>query len=382
MRNLFLILLLAFNSLAFAQQESEIDKDVLLSCREQIQTYCKEQIESKKSRAVVKCLMDNDSKLSVDCRQRIQRLAQASSQAASRGGGALASFGGLTGLTPPIPYISYDGRLSPDSGKESYSHLIRDNRLLLSSPVYKTEKHQVLASVSGAHLYMGDQIRLDNGDKVPRNLYRTEVGTIYSYKVSDRRMFGLRGSFGYTGDEIRTNTQSFSLGATYSYPRSSGQWVLMAFMSNNAGTFAPIPGFAYIMRTPTFNASLGLPMISMQWTPVNPWAFSFSALGPQMSMEAAYGVVEKHQLFTNINWTQQRYLLSDREEYKDRLTFEEKKWGLGVRTPFLPRAFLEAQGGLSFDRKIYTGKGMFDHSGGDARLKSDWFLSLSYKIAL
>lgn len=372
----FFIFLLIFHGQLQAQEEKEVDKDVLLSCKEQIQTFCQEQIERKKARDVIKCLADNDSKLTVQCRQQLQRFAQAAGQAASRGGGSLAQFGGLTGLTPPIPYMSYEGRLTPDTPQ------MRDNRLLLSAPVYKKEKQQMLASVSAGHLYMGDQIQLDDGSQIPRNLYRTEVGAIYSYRIEDRRSFGVRGSFGYTGDEIQTNTQSFSLAATYSYPSDSGQWMVMAFMSNNAGTFIPVPGFAYILRSPTFNASLGLPMLSMQWTPVNPWAFSFTALGPQMSLEAAYGAIENYQLFTNINWSQQRYLLSDREEFKDRLTFEEKKLGTGIRTPILTAAFLEAQGGLTFDRKVYTGQGFFDHSGGDARLQADWFVSLSFKFAL
>lgn len=376
-----LILLILSLSSAFAQEEV-IDKDILSKCKTEIENFCAQEIAAKKPRDVVKCLSVNESKLPLECRQQMQRFLQASSQASSRGGGALASFGGMTGLTPPIPLLAYEGRLIPDSGNGEKSNLIRDNRLLISSPVFFKEKHNVIASVSVAHLYMGEQIKLDNDEKVPKNLYRTEVGLMYNRKVGERRNFGLRGSFGYTGDEIRTNTQSFSLAATYTYPRGSGQWLLMAFLSNNAGTFVPIPGFGYIIRTPTFNASLGLPMISMQWTPVAPWSFSFSALGPQLSSEAAYGSVEKIQYFTGLNWTQQRYLLAERDEYRDRLTFEEKKWGNGIRTPLSKTSLLETQAGLIFDRKIYNGQGMFDHSGGDAKLEADGFVSLSYKIAL
>jgi hypothetical protein len=381
MKQLFWLLLMAFPLASWAQEEA-IDKEVEINCRAEIQHYCQAELEAKKSRDVLKCLAKNDEKLPVVCRQQMQRFLQASGQAASRGGGSLSQFGGMTGLTPPIPFMSYEGRLIPDTGSGDRSKLMRDNRLLLSSPVYKDENHGVIASMGGGHLYMGDQIQLDDGSKVPKDLYRAEVGAIYSYKVGDRRNFSLRGTFGYTGDEIRTNTQSYSLTASYSYPSSSGQWVVMAFASNNAGTFIPIPGFAYIIRTPTFNASLGLPMISMQWTPVAPWSFSFVALGPQMSLEAAYGSLEHIQYFTNINWSQQRYILSEREEWRDRLTFEEKKWGVGLRTSITATSLLETQTGLVFDRKVYNGQGMFDHSGGDARLKSDWFLSLGIKIAL
>ena len=381
MKFLFWPLLLALSQFSWAQEEV-IDKEVETNCRAEIQRYCQVELEAKKAREVLKCLSKNDEKLPIVCRQQMQRYLQASGQAASRGGGSLSQFGGMTGLTPPIPFMSYEGRMTPDSGSGDRSKLMRDNRLLLSSPVLKDDKHGVIASMGAGHLYMGNQIHLDDGSKVPKNLYRAEVGAIYSYKVGDRRNFSLRGSFGYTGDEIRTNTQSYSLTASYSYPRSSGQWLILAFMSNNAGTFVPIPGFAYIIRTQTFNASLGLPMISMQWTPVAPWSYSFVALGPQISFEAAYGSLEHIQYFSNINWTQQRYILSEREEYRDRLTFEEKKWGVGLRSPITATSLIEAQTGLTFDRKVYTGQGMFDHSGGDARLKSDWFLSLGLKIAL
>lgn len=78
----------------------------------------------------------------------------------------------------------------------------------------------------------------------------------------------------------------------------------MVMMSNNSplGTYVPIPGFFYIYRTPTFTGLFGLPILSMQWTPVNPWSFSFSAFGPTIKSEVTYGTVDKTQFLPGLGW--------------------------------------------------------------------------------
>lgn len=352
------------------------------ACKVQIELYCKDEGERKDLREVAKCLVRNDENLSTECKQEIQRFAQASRQTTPPGGGPLGALGGLTGAGSQVPSLSYDGRYVPSRAGQTPS--FTENNLNVSFPVYKTETDTVSVTINGGNFHLSEPIVMDSGKTVPADFYRTEVGLGYSRKLANHRTIGFRGSYGYAGDKFKDNTQNYNLSANYSFPSSKeGSWVLMVMMSNNSplGTSVPIPGFFYIYRTPTFTGLFGLPVASMQWTPVNPWSFSFSLFGPQIKTEAAYGAIDETQFFAGFGWKQQRYIVSDRTDDEERLTVEEKTAEIGLRRPLFHGVFSEFQTGYSFDRAVYAGEGLFNTDGGNANLESNWFLKWSLRVA-
>lgn len=160
-------------------------------------------------------------------------------------------------------------------------------------------------------------------------------------------------------------------------------WVLLVMMSNNSplGTMIPFPGFIYIYRTPTFTGMFGIPVISVQWTPVNPWSFSFSALGPQLKSEITYGAIDETQFFAGLAWKQQRFSLSTRTEEDERVIVEEKNAEIGARRSLFQKVSSEVGAGYSFNRYIYQGEDLFDRSGGSIDLEPTWYLRLSLRMA-
>lgn len=375
--------LVVFQSVITTSAQEQASAPSINACRTQVEVYCQNESAQKDLREIIKCLIKNDDKLSAECKQEIQRFAQVGRQT-SPPGGHFGGIGSLAGFGAQVPSISYEGNFISKSEGNPPSPTVKENSVNVSIPVFKSERDTVALIVGGGTFHMDSPVTLDSGLVIPNDLYKAEAGLQYSRRLEEKgKAIGLRGSVGYAGDKINDRTQSFNLIANYSFPGSAGgQWVTMLFISNNSpfGAYVPVPGFFYIHRTPAFTGLFGVPVLSMQWTPVNPWSFSFSAFGPAIKTEAAYGAIDQIQFFTGLGFKQQKYLLSNRVEDKDRLTFEEKSAETGLRSPLLPGVFSELKVGYSFDRSAYVGQGLFNKDSGSKNLDSSWYLKWSARI--
>ncbi|CBW26917.1 conserved hypothetical protein [Halobacteriovorax marinus SJ] len=325
----------------------------------------------------------NIDKLSQSCKQEVMRFSQARRQTRPRQGGAASSIGGIAGPSIQLPLLSYEGRFIQEGDDTSKTPRSLESNMSISLPVYKKDKNSLAFSLKGGNLNLESPVSLGSGTVIDRDWYRSEVGIHYSRRLDGKKMFGLSSSFGYEGDNFSPETQNISLRANYSFPTEGGnRWVLMLLMSNNGqlGNFIPIPGFFYITRTSTFTGIFGFPVLSLQWTPVNPWAFSFSLFGANLRAESSYGVVNRRQFFIASGMKQQRYMYSERTNEDDRLTFEEKFFELGIRQPILKGSLIEFQTGSSFDRSLYLGDGLFNKDRGEGTFDSSLYARFFFKV--
>jgi len=365
-------LFLSFSFLAQAEETASIDT---ASCKEQIKLYC---ANETKPRDVIKCLLKHDSELSQICKQEISRFVRASEQTSEQGGGALSALAGLNSLTPPFPVLTLEGRTSPGTPS------LNEEKFNFAAPVYQSGDDSVSMSLGAAHVHFSDDVVLDSGLIVPQNLYRTEVGAQYNHKLPAFKTWGLRASIGSASDQLFKNAKdtTYSLYAQYGFPScGGGYWMLILFISNNSpfGNYIPIPGFTYFYKTPTLTGLFGFPIFSMQWTPEPLWSYSFTAFGPSITTEAGYGDPTKIQSILNLSYSGQNFLLSERANEKDRLTVEEKKLSVGVRSLIWKKTLLEAKVGRAFGRVIYLGDGFRNMRSGSQPLDNESFLDLSLK---
>lgn len=291
----------------------------------------------------------------------------------ARGGG---SFGGLGLIGPANISFSYDGRYLP--GHENVGQT--ENRLGVAVPVYKSERNSVALSAGAANLHLDESVRLDSGQEIARDFYRFDLGAQYARQLEGRRNYGLRASVGYAGDKPQDGKDiAFSFVGTYGYPSAGGKgyWVWMAFWANNSvlANYIPIPGIVYIYRGETVNGVFGFPVTSFQWTPENPWVFSFALFGPVLQTEAAYGRLESGQGFIGYAYAEQSFIPSQRPERRDRLVFHEQKVDAGFRIGLMKDWSAEVQVGESFDRSVQIGRSVLKRDGGSAKLKSDPYIS-------
>lgn len=368
----FMILLFFLISAQSVSAQLMAEK-ALQSCAPELQKFCP---QDKSPREILECLRKNDAQLSQVCKESLQRWTQAARQASARGGGALASLGGMTGFTPPTPIVIYEGRYVPRKDTPA----LNEDRLNFSSPVFRNEKDMVTMSLAASRLHFSEPLVLDSLVRVDPNLYRLEFGAQYTHQLEEKKSYSLRGSIGYAGDEVfkKGRDISYSLSGSYSFPTSeTTAWSLIVFFSNNSplGNLVPIPGFLYSTRGEKFNGIFGLPILALQWTPSFPWSYSLTVFGPMVLAEAAYGTIDNFQLFLGYQWMRQLYLLKDRTRSEDRLTLMEMRSLLGVRTPIAEFLASEFQLGYTFERSAFIGDGLFDDNGGRLRLDPGLFLN-------
>jgi len=198
------------------------------------------------------------------------------------------------------------------------------------------------------------------------------------------KTWGFRGALGYASDKP-FKEMAYSLVVSYAFPSSNqGSWLLSLAMGNNTPLFnnIPIPGLAYVYRSEKFIGVIGLPLLSMRWTPTDLWGVSVSALGANIQTEIAYGRLTRLQVFGGFSSTQQFYMPSDREKKRYRLSLQEQKLTTGARLLLFKHLLSELQVGRSLGRQIYLGNGLFNRDGGSESLGSGWFANWSIKYAL
>ncbi|MBC7466781.1 MAG: hypothetical protein H7256_12385 [Bdellovibrio sp.] len=364
-----------FSIFALAQESKPTNPMPFQACRDQAAKFCADQ---KTPRDILKCLIKNDKVISTACKQELERYGRATSQANEQGGGALSAMAGLNSQTPPFPVLAVEGRLSPGTPK------MNEEKINLSSPIYQDEDDYFALSAAGAPVHFSDPVTLNSGIEVPKDLYRAELGAQYTHKLPGFKNWGLRGSIGSASDQLFKNFKdnSFSINAQYGFPTETGGfWMLFLYISNNSplGNFVPIPGVMYLYKTPTFTGMFGFPILSMQWTPEKLWSYSFSMFGPAITAEAGYGDMADIQYITNLSWSTQSFILSNRTDDKDRLTIDEKKASIGLKSFLYEKVLAEVKIGRAIGRSIYIGDGIRNMKRGSQSLDDEGFLALTLK---
>ena len=286
-----------------------------------------------------------------------------------------AQMRGLPSIGLPERQISLESRLSPPGSSPSTD----ENNLRLSAPIFKRDDNGLGASLGAGTLRFGQNLRLDDGHEYSNELTRVDLGLVYTHQRTENRNWSLRSNVGYAGDQAFKDL-TYSLTGTYGFPGSGrGYWIVLVYLSNNSviANYIPIPGFAYLYKTPTFSGLFGFPLLNLQWTPVGPWAFSLTAYGVVVTAEAALGTVGATQIFTAYARTHQTFIPHEREQNRDRLVFTEQRLTVGARTPLGASFKLEGQVGQSSQRQVYVGTGLFSHDGGTMDMSAEWTFALN-----
>lgn len=377
MKILSLIALLIISS-SYAAEESHPS-----ACQLEIEKHCPS-VTSRKD--TLSCLLKYESEVSDKCKQELQRLSKVVEATGARGGGGMASFGGVMGgiglMPPKKTVIAINGMLAP----EGTPTVIEQSKFNVATPVWNKNGEAFALSLSASQIAFNEKRSFDSGIKTPKELQRLDLGAQYSRALANKGFFGLRGSLGSASDRpFDTDEEvTFSLTSFYTRPEDTDrQWIWTVFLSNNNSfaNYIPIPGFIYLYKTEGFTGMFGLPFMSLQWTPKVPWILSMSYFITNFNSEIAYGLRDKFQTFAGFAISQQNFLRAEREERKDRLFFNEKKVFAGVRSPLTQGVSGEVQSGISFDRKLKEGES-FNDTHMEADFKRSWYVSASLNLVL
>lgn len=277
-----------------------------------------------------------------------------------------------------LAILSYQGRFS--QGETVQEPRTQEDRLNVFIPIHKSESQTWLMPLSYSHIGLGQKVILDSGVAVPQNLSRTELALHYTRRYPDKSSLSFRGAIGYAGDKGigETNDNTFTISSSYNFLSDSQQrWAVSLFFTNNGllANYIPIPGFLYFVKSDTFNGQFGFPFNRFEWTPDQLWTLTFTALLININFETAYLITDKTSLLANLSSAQQTFILKERVEDRDRLSFSEDKIGLGVRFRVFDTVITDLTVGRAFNRSVYIGKGFLNKDRGEARLDKDNYIA-------
>ena len=153
-------------------------------------------------------------------------------------------------------------------------------------------------------------------------------------------------------------------------------WLFFLAYSNNRhfANNVPFPGAAYLVRAPEhgLDAVIGLPFFAVRYRPAPRWSGKLAVFGPDnVSAEWACLALKPAQAYAGFDWNQREWLRAHREDNKQRLFYDEKKWTLGTRFPLPWKVRMDLAGAYEFNRRIYE----------DSRARSSGVPAVDFKPA-
>ena len=240
-------------------------------------------------------------------------------------------------------------------------------------------------SVSGraGEVQLGSQpIVLPSGVIVPSRLWNVEGSGAYSHRISDRRGYGLNLGVGSASDDLFHSIHETEIRASVHYQLPSAtynSWVLMLSYSNNRTFFnnVPLPGAAYLWHDPDLrlDAVIGFPFLSVRWHPDDNWTLSAAlAGGVDFNAEAQRRLTDRIALYARVERQPQQWLRADRDDYSNRLVFDEEDARLGLRARLGRGMGLDLSGGRAFDRQFFEAHDAQSRGAAKTTLPNCWLV--------
>lgn len=368
----FIMILILFSSTLLAAEDL---------CQKEKTQFCSGIVSKIEE---TQCLIQNKDKLSVECRQELQRLNQLVKDSGLRSGG-ISSFGGVMGglgLVPPKKSILSVEGLTAFEGNPV---VINQGKVSLTTPVWTSGEKSFTSSLSAGTVKINERVSSPDGDKIGE-LHRLELSGQFTRMSESKGMTGLRGSLGSAGDKPFHTARElvFSMNAFYAPPgeEKDSHWIYTIFFSNNNGfaNYIPIPGFIYLYKNESFTGMFGLPFLNFQWTPVKPWLFSFSWFITNLKTSLSYALNDASQLSLGFSINQQNFLREGRDEQRDRIFLNDKRIYLGFRQVLAKELSFEFQSGQTFDRSLREGR-RFNDTEWRRDLGRSWYASAAMNFS-
>ena len=196
----------------------------------------------------------------------------------------------------------------------------------------------------------------DDHTRFPSTLWDIQSGAVYLRRMSGDRAWGLSLTAGSASDRpFHSIREATATGLTfYRTPAGDEDHWLFYVLSESTGQIGrnfPIPGVAYEFSRSKLNGVVGIPFLSLAWTPKDQVeATLFYAALSDLQIRVSYEFAPKTKAYTGFVWTYASWFRADRVNAADQFFWYEKRLEMG--TIWTPRKWVsfQASGGYAFDR--------------------------------
>jgi hypothetical protein len=279
---------------------------------------------------------------------------------------------------------SLDYSLSVVPGQSNGGPAMVDNTENARLIVAKTEKDTWSVSQRFGVFTVGDSLSIPGVQTVPNDLYTLEVGGGYSHKLGDRRDFSLNMSVGSDSDRLFNSIHETVFRGTASYRMPSGAenaWMFFLSYSNNRHFLnnIPLPGVAYAFKCDDkhLDGIVGFPFLALRWKPTVDWTGQLSLFGPRnLTTEVSRRVTASLRAYGVFQWNSQEWMTINRGDNSNRLFFDRKKVGLGLRSPLPHGLLVDVSGGRQFDQHFFINDASSYKDVPTAGLPPAWYIDV------
>lgn len=265
----------------------------------------------------------------------------------------------LGGQSPDSLHLAFEHQHT-SSPESSPSVNVEEQKGVLTILIAKGTKSS-LAFIGGGHrTELSESLRFpDRNVVIPKEIQSTQAGLSWSTQAETGNRYGISASYGRAGTGFWSGDGSAIMNVTGSMekPLANGNsWLFFLNYSNNRTTLnnIPLPGVAYSIKGKSYRIILGLPFAMIH---LRTGLVSLTAAGSPFSASADLGVRVwgPVQVYGNVAWLPKAYQ-NLVEGSEDRLIFEGKELGSGLRLYLGRQASISAGYVRAFDRRFQLGK--------------------------
>lgn len=240
---------------------------------------------------------------------------------------------------------------------------IEDQRGSLNIPVYTGTESGVSFIARGQRVELGERLQFTAADaEIPKEFGSADLGLSWNKEDLAGNRVGVSATYGRAGTQLLSDGSLPVLAANLIVERKKldHSWFYFLSYSNNRTVLnnIPLPGIAYGFRGETYNGVFGIPFAFLMW---RPGLFALSAgVSPfGASLDTGLRVIGPLQIFASGGWSPRSYqnLIKGSE---DRLIFDKKDLGGGLRVTFGPVASVSVGYFHNFDRRLLLGESLND----------------------
>lgn len=229
---------------------------------------------------------------------------------------------------------------------------------------------------------------MDAGVALPDHLWDIDFGGHIRKRLDNGMIAGGLFSVGSASDKPFDSFKETNINATGVLQIPTGehynQHILFLNYASNREflSHVPLPGYAYMLNAAEKKYILfGLPFSGFQWALTEQLTAEASYFIPRtVHAKLSYALTDGLTLYSGFDWQSQRWFRAGRDDDDERISFYEKRAGVGLAWAMVKNCTLDLQGGYGFDRFFFEGEDYDDRGKSRISLSDGAFLGAKIRF--